>query len=547
MLADIDNNDTTATLSPAGIGNAEYPSSGYVVIAGRELVAFTRSGNTLTLDRITNQLEYGEPAQAHKAGDRVQLVLRYEDQSPADIIYDLLVNYTQVDASFIDLATWQVEVDTYLPGLYSAFIAEPTGVNRLISELVEQAALSIWWDDIDQQVKLRVLRAVITLAQVFDEDHTIDDTLQIEDRVDQRVSRITTYFGQISPLKAVDDEDNYRASVTTIDAEAEADYGVPIIKTIYSRWIPSSDREVATKLNQTQLARFRDPPRRFKLALAKFSTPGVALGSGYRVESRLLQDFTGLKSNAPIQITSLRSTDDTYVIEGEEVLFKAQDPGDLTDRVIIIDANTFNLNLRGTHDSIFPSVSDADVGYVTLTCIIQADVIVGCTSTGLRAFTVGDWPDGFEITIKVLGRIQGKGGDGGSVIGLTPQNGFPGGVALYTRHDIDLEVDEGEIWGGAGGGAAYFAFFFGAGGCGGAGSLPGLGGDGIAEGATAPDGTSEAGGVSEDGEAAGGNPGLPGANSSTGQTGGAAGAAIDGISYVTVTAGPGDRRGGEIN
>ena len=102
---------------------------------------------------------------------------------------------------------------------------------------------------------------------------------------------------------------------------------------------------------------------------------------------------------------------------------------------------------------IFPAVSDADVGYVTLTCIIQADVIVGCTSTGLRAFTVGDWPDGFEITIKVLGRIQGRGGNGGSLIGFTPQNGFPGGVALYTRHDIDLEVDEGEIWGGAGGGA----------------------------------------------------------------------------------------------
>ena len=232
----------SCVLSPVGIGNSDYPSSGYVVLGGRELVAFTRSGDTLTLDRFTNMLEYGIQAQAHKAGDRVQLVLRYEDQSPADIIYDLLVNYTQVDPSFIDLATWQVEVDTYLPGLYSAFIAEPTGVNKLVSELVEQAALSIWWDDIEQQVKLRVLRAVITLAQRFDEDNTIDGTLNIEDRVDQRVSRITTYFGQISPLKAVDDEDNYRANETTIDAEAEADYGVPLIKTIYSRWIPSSDR-----------------------------------------------------------------------------------------------------------------------------------------------------------------------------------------------------------------------------------------------------------------------------------------------------------------
>ena len=153
-------------------------------------------------------------------------------------------------------------------------------------------------------------------------------------------------------------------------------------------------------------------------------------------------------------------------------------------------------------------------------------------------------PMAFEITIKVLGRIQGKGGDGGSITGFAGQNGFPGGVAFYTRHDIDLEVDEGEIWGGAGGGAASYAFGSGVGGCGGAGELPGLGGTHTS--GNAPDGTTEAGGTGTSGQADGGNPGLPGANSFS-NTGGAAGAAIDGISYVTVTAGPGDRRGGEIN
>lgn len=545
LTSDIDDDENTCTLSPVGIGNAEYPSSGQVVIGGRELVGFTRSGDTLTLDRFTNMLEYGIEAMAHKAGDRVQLVLRYNDESPADIIYDLLTTYANIDPSFINLDAWQSEIDTFLPGLYSAFIAEPTGVTKLISELIEQSAISLWWDDVEQQIKLRVLRTVITLAERFTEDNVLRGTLSMEDKTEKRLSRVITYFGQISPIKGVEDIDNYRCVEITTDDEAEEDYGVPSIKTIFSRWIPADQRVVARKLNQTQLARFRDPPRRFKFSMFKGATSEILLGGGYRVESRKLQDFTGASTNAPIQVTSLRTTDDKFVVEGEEVLFKVQDPGDLTNRVIVIDTDTMNFNLRGAHDSIFPPVTEGDVGTVTLTCIVQSGVIVGSTATAIRAFNVGDWPSGFDITVRVLGRIQGRGGNGGNVIGFTPQNGSPGGVALYTRHAIDLEV-EGEVWGGGGGGAANFVLFFGFGGCGGAGQLPGIGGNGVIEGEFAPDGTTEAGGTGENGEAAGGDPGEAGANSVS-ATGGAAGAAIDGISYVTVTVGPGDRRGPEIN
>ncbi|HEV7284387.1 MAG TPA: hypothetical protein VGN75_05980, partial [Kaistia sp.] len=64
---------TTATLSPSGVGNAEYPASGYVAIGGKEICGFTRSADTLTLTRA----QYGTTAAAHDAQDRAQLVLRY--------------------------------------------------------------------------------------------------------------------------------------------------------------------------------------------------------------------------------------------------------------------------------------------------------------------------------------------------------------------------------------------------------------------------------------------------------------------------------------
>src|SRR5262249_4787134 len=43
LAGSIDAVTTTAALSPSGIGNLDYPASGYVCIGGKEICAFTRS------------------------------------------------------------------------------------------------------------------------------------------------------------------------------------------------------------------------------------------------------------------------------------------------------------------------------------------------------------------------------------------------------------------------------------------------------------------------------------------------------------------------
>ena len=63
-------------------------------------------------------------------------------EDPADIISDLMQTYALVPASYITLAKGQVETTTYLGQVYSAIIPEPTAVNKLIGEIVEQAALA---------------------------------------------------------------------------------------------------------------------------------------------------------------------------------------------------------------------------------------------------------------------------------------------------------------------------------------------------------------------------------------------------------------------
>lgn len=66
LVGDISPSDTAATLSPAGIGNQDYPSSGYLSFGGQEIVAFTRTDDTLTLTRG----QFNTDAVSHSAQDR---------------------------------------------------------------------------------------------------------------------------------------------------------------------------------------------------------------------------------------------------------------------------------------------------------------------------------------------------------------------------------------------------------------------------------------------------------------------------------------------
>jgi hypothetical protein len=157
LQAEITDSETTATLAPAGIGDAEYPASGYAAIGGAEIVSYTRSGDALTIVRA----QLGTEAQAHDAEDRVQVVLQYIGQDPADILEDLFTTYAEIDPDYIDLNDWKQETAAYLGRVFTATIAEPTDVSNLASELINQAALSLWWDEIDRKIRLRVLRQIM--------------------------------------------------------------------------------------------------------------------------------------------------------------------------------------------------------------------------------------------------------------------------------------------------------------------------------------------------------------------------------------------------
>lgn len=304
--------DVKAILSPTGIGDTEYPLSGYLCLGGSEITGFTRVSDTLTLTRG----QFGSQAAKHEAGDRVQIVLRYVGNDVADIIYDLLVNYAGVPADYISLTDWQAETAAYLGVIYAATITEPTAVRTLLSELIQQASLILWWDDRTRQVRLNVLREIATDTDLFDEDRIIEGSLRVQEQPTKRISQIWTFYGQRDPTKQVAGADNYRAGLLDVDLGRETEYGSAALTKITARWIETLT--AASRLNSLQLSRFRDPPRAFAFDLALSET--VTPAAGYQVSWWGSQDETGLRVNIPIQVTQVSIHPDRIHVEAEEML-----------------------------------------------------------------------------------------------------------------------------------------------------------------------------------------------------------------------------------
>lgn len=560
LSADITAGATTATLLPAGIGNAEYPASGLINIGGNEVVSFTRSGNTLTIARGV----IGSTASAHKAQDRCQLVQSFVAADAAYIIKTLLKDFAGVDDTFMSyVEEWLPETAANLGVLYTAYICEPTSVATLISELIEQAALAMWWDDLNQKIRLQVLRGVVTGNATFTPENFIEGSLGLREQPDKRLSQVQVYFGIKDYTKPLSNLDNFRSTSLIIDDDAETAYGSAAIKVIRSRWIPEAGRSIADRLGALQIARFRDPPRRLTFQLMQHANTDVELGLGYRLEAYCVQDATGAQDDIALQVTRVNPTLPNFAVEAEEMLFTVPD-ADLADRQVIFGADSRNVNLRTAHDSIYPTPVSGDV----VTCTIYSGVTIGSSSPLVPAFDVGSWPSGVIVNVVVQGTIEGAGGLGG--LGGTAGNGFPagdGGIALYTRYSINLDLSSGGyLWGGGGGGgggASFNPVSGGGGGGGGAGDTYGLGalggtgssynGSGAGNGTRTTAGAGGPGGLAAGTGGDGGGPGLPGSDGGNsrylgflGGAGGDAGAAIDGVSHCTIT-GTGDRRGGQIN
>ncbi len=301
---------STVTLTPSGVGNNEYAASGFASI-GSEIVSFTRSGDTVTL---TGRGQYGSEAATHAAGDTFQQCYVADDQLISDTLQDWLEDFAGVSSSFVPISDWQTEENTWLAGYrLNGVVPKPTGVTKLISEVLE-LGLFIYWDDIDQEIKMVANRPIdpgSTIPSRTDDNAILEKTAQIADLHEKRLSRVIFWHGVLDYSDGTKDGSNFAKAYLTIDTSAEGanEYDESRTHEIFCRWLgQGGDDSIAGTVAQRLLNRFRDTPREITFAIDVKDEADTRPAAVIAVTSRVLQDETGNSLATNMQITAAEET-----------------------------------------------------------------------------------------------------------------------------------------------------------------------------------------------------------------------------------------------
>lgn len=430
LIADIDAVATSFTIEPVGIGDIQYPASGKIAV-GKEGMTFTRVGDVFTV--VRGLYDVTEP---HKAGDNVQLIGEFINKTAAEIIYELLDEYTPVDVNSINLASWTAEMNSYLSAVYSAQIARPEAVSTLINELIEQAGLVFFNDARRDNIVLRVLRPLQTGELLTDQEIA---SFTQRDMQDKRLSQVWTYYNQKDPLKKLDDEFNYYSTV--VSPTEENLYPTEIIKKIYSRWIPAGAQSVALELNSRLLERYINPPREFDFNL--FADKRLDAGQSITVDHFAIENAFGERDPRPAIVTQVDLGDIYNRVKAQEFYFTTYTGvGGGGNVVISIDSDTIGKSLR----DLYPYTSFAGVSSITYR--VKSGAVIGALSNSLPGLTVGDFGAIVPTLIVESGAfIVGAGGQGS----ITDSAARNGGDALIVDAPLNL-INQGTIGGGGGAG-----------------------------------------------------------------------------------------------
>ena len=467
LTADLTDSATAFDVYPAGVGNAEFAASGWLRIAG-EIMSYTRSGDHFTVVRG----QYATKAEAAKADDLVQQCAQFSSQPVQRLIYTLLVDYARVPASYINLSDWDTERDNKLNGVYSTLIADPVGVNSLIAELCEQGQCYIWWDETLQKIQFRALTAITTegLPVLSDEDHFLQDSVQLTESTADRQSRFLIRFDQINPTKRLDDASNYRRRHLAADlqSEGEHEHGSAKMRVLNSRWFSAGSLARVQQLGAALLKRYRDPPRVLDARLDSLDAPKT--GAFFVPDTAAILQPSGLRAAVPMQVVEQQIVTAGAVqrIRAQEIIWTSGDAGDPT---ILIGVDMWDVNLRALYESEYGT----PIAGQTVTFVVQSGVFVCSTSSAMPSYSVGGttwpaqpeipaidtglWPAGVALVLQISGEVVGMGGSGGLYWGQP--GGYAGAPGLRNQHsNLALIIDTGATLASGGCGGS----------CGGAGS-----------------------------------------------------------------------------
>ena len=245
-------NAAVTQLDMVGASVSDYPAPGTVRI-NDEVIRYTgvsaQTNGIIRLSGLTRASD-NTSAAAHEQEDKVQLCVRYTNQTVDNITADILRNGATVAPQFFNTNLARVEREQFLAAYrLSALITEPTSCAGLLSELQEQVGFYIWWDERQALINFRAIRGFDEqVPLITDSANFIEDSFSVSDMPRNRISQVWFNYGLRSPVSRLDETASYRQVLVQADlpSETEEQYGEPSIRQIFSRWINSAALALGT-------------------------------------------------------------------------------------------------------------------------------------------------------------------------------------------------------------------------------------------------------------------------------------------------------------
>jgi hypothetical protein len=298
--------NSATSLTVAGALLSDYETAGYIRI-NSEVIQYTilheASDGNLFFGGLTRGVA-GTTAAAHNQFDRAQRVIYYNAEPFHDILFDLLVTWGGIPATYIDYDAWSSEQSTYrLDYNFTAWIAEPTRIDDLAGEVCLQALSNIWWDERTQKIVLKAMKPEPSPYLLTDDDAIIAGSFSIREKPEERASQSHVYYLQRTPIPSVTEKTNYSRVAVYIDVDKQSQYGgEPQIRELFCRFVPS--QAIANAVALTYLNRFSDVRREVSFDLSAKDAVNIWTGSIVTIRHYLEVDYTGAARDGEWLVTS---------------------------------------------------------------------------------------------------------------------------------------------------------------------------------------------------------------------------------------------------
>lgn len=292
-----------------------YLSSGYIKIDTEILYYSSLSLDTATGITTFSGLTRGNfngdgwsIAATHSKDAEVQQTEVFIDQNPIDIMHTLL-NKAGIADTDIDTTSINSERDIWFPGVqFRAVLHEPKKIKEYLQELREETLTSLWQGG-DQKIKIKYMGPNLpnqAYTQIKDTENIAFQSRNVDDRQEQRITRMTVYY-DIFPDKSGGSVDDFARSTTAIDSDIESANGANEkveSDPVYSRWIRSTlggDDYTRTLATRT-IRRFRDGGREAQF-ICELKDEGLALGEVFELTTSYIVDADGNPKISRYQVT----------------------------------------------------------------------------------------------------------------------------------------------------------------------------------------------------------------------------------------------------